>query len=141
MNIKTSTGQPIGHDNIPPLLTSSKTKIMYDQLLRSIHLLKICQILSLERCTTVKIHLLNVIEMRLLLQTQSHLFSFTITKENFCKWHALLKTPIQREQAHYKSTHVSTCPEYKGSQVGQVESKQESQWKADTGTSKVNLAS
>lgn len=37
--------------------------------------------------------------------------------------------------------HFSTCPEYKGNQVDQMESKQKSQWKADTGTLKANLAS
>lgn len=31
--------------------------------------------------------------------------------------------------------HFSTCPEYKGNQVGQMESKQKNQWKAGTVTS------
>lgn len=43
-----------------------------NQPLRSIHLLEIRQILNLERCPMVNIHLLNVIETSLLLETQSH---------------------------------------------------------------------
>lgn len=43
-----------------------------NQPLRSIYFLKIQQILNLERCTVVNIHLLNVIETSLLLETQSH---------------------------------------------------------------------